>query len=49
MLIDPLQVMGGEGCPGQRNALVYKVRAEDDAVINTYPAMSRTHKSIGAR
>ena len=49
VLIDFLQVMDVKGCPTQRNALVYKLRAADHAVINTYPAMSRAHKSIVAR
>ncbi len=40
-----LQVMGPGDCPTPRNALAYKLRAPDLAVLDFYAALSKTHKS----
>ena len=37
--------MGPGGCPTPRNALAYKLRAPDLAVLDFYAALSKRHKS----
>ncbi len=40
-----LQVMGPGGCPTPHNALAYKLRAPDLAVLDFYATLSMKHKS----
>ena len=44
-----VQVMGNGGCPTSRSVLAYKLRAADNAVIDTYPATSKHHKDLSSR
>ena len=40
-----IQVMGHGGCLTARTALVYKLRASEDAVLDLHAAISKHHES----
>ncbi len=40
-----IQVMGHGGCLTARTALVYKLRASEDAVLDLHAAISKHHKT----